>query len=650
MKQLLTILLTAFCFNLQAQNLIPQPIRMTMGKGYSRSGIVKTAIDANFDPKLFTQGQGVREEAYSITITKDTIYCKARTGLGLLRARQTLAQLKTRKGYPICTIEDEPALSWRGAMIDVSRHFFPMDVLKKQIDQLAQYKINVLHLHLTDGGGWRMQINRYPRLTEKAAYRTQSDWKEWWDKGTDRHFLTADNDTAYGGYFTQAELRALVGYASARGITIVPEIEMPGHSNEVMHAYPELQCRTDDFNPEVPPTSDLCLGNVGTLEFMENILDEVMQVFPSRYIHIGGDEAGMEGWRKCPLCQAKMRELGISDVHGLQAWFINQIDQYLQHHGRKMIAWDEVLTDSLKSTATVMVWRDLKAVKQAFQKGCDVVLSPSAYYYLDYYQDAPPTQPTAIGGFQPFDRVNQYAPLAEVKPVEQPHVLGVQGNLWTEYVKTPDHLEYMLYPRILAIAETGWGGSRREDPAVTRRKALAECQRLQKLGYNAFDLNHEVGQRPEARQPLKHLARGAKVTYLHPYSPYYAAQGEPTLTDGQRGGWQHGDGNWQGFVNKEGLDVVVDLGAVKPIHQVELEFMQSDGAWIYLPGTFSIETSVDGKAYTLLYNKEQPMTHADRTIYVPWGWKGKARARYIHVKATPVAQDQWVFTDEIIVR
>lgn len=648
MRKLITILLLTLCCTVQAQNLIPTPKHIVWGKGTASPLTPIREKASPLTPLQRERGTKAGGEAYRLLVTKDSIVITASDSLGFLRARQTLTQLKTAKGYRCCEIEDEPAFSWRGAMIDVSRHFFPLSVLKKQVDALARYKINVLHLHLTDGGGWRLQIDRYPELTRRAAWRTKSGWRGWWDSGTDRRF-TLQSDSAYGGFYTKEEMRSLISYCAERGITVVPEIEMPGHANEVMAAYPELQCRTDRFNMDAPPTSDLCLGNEATVTFLENVLDEVMDLFPSRYIHIGGDEAGMDFWKKCPLCQRRLKDLGSTDVHDLQAWFINRIDRYVQQHGRKMIAWDEVLTDSLRSSATVMVWRDLKAVHQAIEKGCDVVLTPSAYYYLDYYQDAPPTQPTAIGGFQPFDRVYSYAPMSELSADELKHVRGVQGNLWTEFVETPSHLEYMLWPRILAVAETGWAGTGRATAADFRKKAEAETARLRQEGYNAFNLSREVGARQESRQPVKHLALGARVDYRAPYSPYYKANGEQTLTDGLRGNWQHGDGRWQGFSRREGLDVVVDLGAVKSIREVGLTFMQSDGAWIYLPETFRIEASQDGQAYTLLYNKQHTLEHADRTIYVPWQWRGRTRARYLHIHATP-APGQWVFTDEIIVK
>lgn len=583
-------------------------------------------------------------EAYRLQVSADSILITAKGHEGFMRAAQTLNQLVTRRGITCCTVTDSPAFAWRGVMIDVSRHFFSIDFLKKQIDALARYKINRLHLHLTDAAGWRMEIKRYPLLTSLAAWRTDSLWKIWWNNGQ-RHYAAEGTPGAYGGYYTQDELRALNDYAQQRGITLVPEIEMPAHSEEVLTAYPELSCTHEPYKQ-----ADFCPGNEATYTFLENVLTEVMEVFPSTYIHVGGDEAGKASWPKCPRCQALMQKLGIDHVDGLQTYLINRMGKFLQSHGRQMLGWDEIIADSLPQGTAVMVWRGTDKAGEAIRKGCDVVLSPGAYCYLDSYQDAPPTQPEAIGGYLPLQKVYAYDPLQNLTPDECKRVKGVQGNLWTEYVPTPEQAEYMLYPRVLALAEIGWNGTGQKDYADFRQRAEREVDVLQRKGIHAFDLKNERGERPEALQPVKHKAVGAKVQYNLPAHPYYLAGGDGALTDGLRGGWANNDGRWQGFIKGKRFDVVVDLGSVQSVSRVACDFMQSCGPEIFFPSAFIVSVSADGQQFTEVartsYESAKTVLPDVRTC----SWKGTAtEARYVRVQAEPSAFGGWVFTDEVVI-
>ena len=571
-----------------------------------------------------------------------------------------------------CCAQESPAFQWRGCMIDVSRHYFPMSFLEKQVDVLAGMGINRLHLHLVDAAGWRMEIKAYPSLTTNTAWRTESDWDKWW-VGEDRRYCSQDAPGAYGGYYTQEELRKLVGYAALKGITIVPEIEMPGHSEEVIAAMPQLNCQPEKHVKLTPKgkavgghvgtmknTGDVCPGNEAVYEFFQNVLLEVMDVFPSEYIHIGGDEAGKANWDSCARCKELKRKLGTSDKEALQAYLIRRMTRWLNQQGRKVIAWDEVV-EGLKNKAVdipvssdrlaIMLWRNPATAREAIGMGHDVIMAPSAYCYLDYYQDAPQTQPRAIGGFLPLSRVYAFDPYEEMTPEEQKHVLGVQGNLWTEYIETPEHAEYMLYPRMLAIAEIGKLGANRPSWDTFRKQALKTLKRLRKQGVNAFDLAHEEGPRPESRQPVEHKAVGAKVLYNKPYSPHYVAAGETTLTDGLRGDYSHGDGRWQGFVTGDCLDVVVDLGQLTDIKEVSLDFMQNSGAWIYLPASLLISASADGENYLTLVEETTARKTNVGTEFRRYSWHGKlSDIRYVRVQGTATGEGEWLFTDEIIVR
>lgn len=601
-------------------------------------------------------------EAYELRITPDTLFLSAGTPIGFMRGAQTLLQMRDKNGRISCGhIVDAPAYEWRGLMLDVSRHFFSVDFLKKQIDLMAAHKLNRLHLHLTDAAGWRMEIKRYPRLTSLAAWRDATLWKDWW-KGS-RRYVDEGSPIARGGYYTQAELRELVAYAAGRGVEIVPEIEMPAHSEEVLTAYPELSCTHEPYKQ-----ADFCAGNDKVYEFLQNVLDEVMDVFPSRYIHIGGDEAGKAGWKTCRSCRKTMLRTGIlsadtipdeNQLNRLQAHFIGRIGSYLSARGRRMLGWDEVVDPTLPSGAVVMLWRDARYARQAAGWGYEVILSPASHCYLDAYQDAPPTQPEAIGGYLPFDTVASFAPETLVAEEHRHLIKGVQGNLWTEYIATPSHAEYMIYPRLLALAEIGWCGSQRRPAADLRRAVVSRVARLRSEGVNAFELNKEVGQRTW-KQPLSHKGIGADVVYHQPCSEYYAAAGDATLVDGKRGGWSYHDRLWQGFIATAGtmpggaaiptLDVTLDLGKKQHISWVGADFMQVCNPEIFYPSSFKVSVSTDGEHYTELGADIFPSRKTDIPDIRTFSVKRKARARYIRVQATPSSFGGWLFTDEIIVK
>lgn len=581
-------------------------------------------------------------EAYRLRIVPDTIELSAASAEGFLQGSRTLRQLVAGDSLPCCLISDAPAFAWRGLMLDVSRHFFPLSFLKKQVDVIASYKMNRLHLHLTDAAGWRMEIKRYPELTRVAAWRKDSLWKTWWNGS--RQYVEEGTPGAYGGYYTQEELRDLVAYARQRGITIVPEIEMPGHSEEVLAVYPELSCTHEPY-----AQADFCPGNEATFRFLEHVLDEVMTVFPSRDIHIGGDEAAKRSWGECPLCRKRMADEGLKDVNGLQAYFVRRVGEYLKNHGRRLVGWDEIIADSLPHGATVMLWRDTAFVHDAVRRGYEVVLAPGRFCYLDAYQDAPPSEPEAIGGFRPLSHVYSYSPLIHLSADERRHIRGVQGNLWTEYIATPEHVEHMLYPRLLALAEIAWHGSPASSFDDFRRRAVAETQRLRAAGVHAFDLTREKGDRPESLRPVLHKARGAKVTYRYPFNTIYAAAGDSALTDGLCGGWDYAAPSaWQGFISGKRFDVVIDLGRVVPVERILTHFFQASGVEIFYPARFAISVSSDGEHYVTLTDRRQTVEKFAKPSVTEMGWDGPATpARYVRVQAEPGEYGGWIFTDEV---
>lgn len=648
-KKLFFISITALFAPLAvcSQSLLPQPKTVKYGKGHFVIG-GKHAVTI-YNKVANDHG----EEYYRLHVTADTLAVYYGGEAGKYYARQTLEQLKKDNHLPVCDIEDWPSYPWRGCMIDVSRHFFPVEFLMKQVDVLSHYKINRLHIHLTDAGGWRLQIDRYPLLTQKAAWRTESDWRKWWSEG-DRRYLSEGAEGAYGGYYTKDDMRNLIAYAQSRGITVVPEIEMPGHSDEVTEAYPELKCEGNNG-----AQGDLCPSNEATYVFLKNVLDEVIDVFPSRWIHIGGDEAGKGSWAKCPRCQAKAGALGLQSVADLQGYLIQRVAEYMRSRGREVIGWDEILDDRLRETSpslgdnvNVMVWRSLDAAHRAISRGHNVILTPGEYY-VNRYQDAPPTQPYAGGGYESMEQLwNNVNPSDFDRPGAKARVMGVQGNLWTEYIATPEYAEYMLYPRLLAIGEVGWSGRKRSYGEI-HSALCAQHRWLTDHHANAFDLSKAVGDRKEKTHIDRHLALGAKVIYNKPWSPKYPGKGASTLTDGYGGGWAYGDGAWQGFLQTADtatfpLDLTVDLGSVKTFKSVSLDFVDYPEAWIYTPADIEISISDNNADFTPIYRKQQA-ERGNPNVYdiVNSQCRGSWRARYVRIKAKVAKEGEWLFTDEI---
>lgn len=589
-------------------------------------------------------------ESYTLSVTSQRIEIRATSGAGLFYGMQTLLQLMQPAStgsysVPSVEIEDTPRFAYRGLMLDVSRHFSTKEFIKKQIDALAYYKINRLHLHLTDAAGWRLEIKKYPLLTDFAAWRTDPTWKKWWNGG--RKYLRYDEPGASGGYYTQDDIREILEYARQHYITVIPEIEMPSHSEEVLAAYPQLSCSGEPYK-----NSDFCVGNEETFTFLENVLTEVMELFPSEYIHVGGDEAGKSAWKTCPKCQKRMKDEHLANVDELQSYLIHRIEKFLNNHGRRLLGWDEILQGGIAPNATVMSWRGEEGGIAAVTSGHHAIMTPGAYCYLDSYQDAPYSQPEAIGGYLPLKKVYAYDPVPASLTAEQAKlVYGVQGNLWVEYIPTLEHVEYMIYPRMLALAEVAWSAPERKSWPDFHTRALSAVADLQKKGYHPFDLSKEIGSRPESLQPVSHLALGKKVTYNSSYSPHYPAQGNTALTDGIRGDWTYGDGSWQGFISDNRLDVTIDMEKETPIHSITAAFMQVVGAEVFLPETVIISISDDGINFTELQKQHFEVSKETPIRFTDISWQGEAKGRYVRYQAQAGSEfGGWIFTDEIIVK
>ena len=686
-------------------NLIPKPVNLTLGEGYFRTDSA-SICDGAENIRYVINPDMAGEEAYRLTVSKNGIEAQAATETGLFYARQTLLQLLQSGGVPCVTIEDSPRFGYRGLHLDVSRHFFPKEEVMKLIDVMAYYKLNRLHFHLTDAGGWRIQIDKYPKLTQEAAFRTESDWRKWWDGG-DRKYLPEGTEGAYGGYYTKADIREIVAHAAEKHITVIPEIEFPGHSDEVFRAYPELCCAGKPYSG-----GDFCIGNEKSYQFMEDVLTEIMELFPSEYIHIGGDEASKAAWKTCPKCQALMRREGMKSVDELQSYMIHHADQFITSKGRKLIGWDEILQGGLAPNAAVMSWRGEEAGFRSVRMGHNVVMTPGNYMYLDFYQAFPNTQPYAIGGYTPIKKVYSYNPIPKdsLTAEEEKHFMGVQGNTWTEYIPTPEHLEYMMFPRALAVAEIGWTPQDLRSWEDFKPRVNAHIPVLHRKGINAFTLSNEIditmsvdtlkkqisvfmdaekhpaeihyttdGSEPTMDSPIYkeavivtdsadiraaifkdgqmqgeptakridyHRGINKPIHYYNRLYPGYMAGGMNALLDGYRGSLTYLDGRWQGYLDN--LDCVIDMGEITDLHKVSSRWMQLTGPGVYQPAEVELLTSEDGKTFTSRGTVPTTISQDDsRLLFQEYTFWGEWKARYVKVKAKN--PKGFIFVDEIVI-
>ncbi len=650
------------------------------------SGIKKTNSGGLAGVISFTMDENLNRlgnEGYLLEIKKDGIQIKSSSPAGLFFGSQSLVQLiHNNTGsdgnvkIPCMSIEDTPRYRYRGMHLDVSRHFFPKEFIKKYIDLIALYRMNTFHWHLTDDNGWRIEIKKYPKLHEVCAWRVDREHENWrkWSP------VKPGEKATYGGYYTQDDIREIIGYAQKRFITVIPEIEMPGHTSEVFAAYPELSCRGKKLNV-VPgsywPNIDIfCAGKEKTFEFIEDVLDEVLALFPGEYIHIGGDEADKTRWRECPECQKRIRNEGLKDENELQSYFIRRIEKYLKSKNRKLIGWDEILEGGLAPDATVMSWRGTIGGIEAAKDGHDVVMTPTSHCYFDYYQADPDFEPEAIGGFLPVKKVYSFNPSPpELTPEEEKHVLGVQGNVWTEYIRTPAHAEYMSVPRMAALAEVGWTEKKRKNWENFRTALETHFKLLDKMNVNYSKGSFKVtiltdiegrngkanvildseqysadifyttdGSNPSPaskkyEKPLTvnkttvikagiftggelkenisektvniHKALGKSITIKKLYSHKYHAGGDNSLINGITGSDNFNDACWQGYEGND-LDVVIDLEKQTVINSISVNFFQRPGSWIFLPENVEVSVSEEGSDYKKVFTKTFEITEEEQ--------------------------------------
>ncbi len=629
------------------------------------------------------------DEGYKLTIAPNKVTAEAATPRGLFYATQTLRQLLTDNRLPACQITDKPRFGHRGLMLDVSRHFMPVSFVKKFIDLMAMHKQNTFHWHLTDDQGWRIEIKKYPKLTQIGSQRPETLVGQFY-----QNYPMQYDGKPHGGFYTQNDIREVVRYAQSRFVTIVPEIEMPGHARAALAAYPELGCEpTKGYTVATHwgVFDDVFCPSEKTFTFLQDVLTEVVALFPGKYVHIGGDECLKTAWKQSAFCQELMKKNKLRDENELQSYFIRRMEKFLNSKGRSIIGWDEILEGGVAPNATIMSWRGTAGGIAAAKQKHTVIMTPTDNCYLDYYQGNPATEPLAIGGYLPLDKVYAYEPMpAELTAEQQKYILGVQGNIWTEYMPTPESVEYMVWPRALALAEIGWmpaGPRNFEDFAMRLKNHLPKLD-ASRVNYakRLFDISAQTqaneqgqvqvkltkldadsriffttnGKEPSEKSSeysgpitltktttLRAITQtGGRLTQtftLHkaknkPYTYATAPQGDATannlkLTDGVRGETPRDRRQWVSVYGTD-LDLTLDLGEVTSVSKVSLNFLKIILEGGFPPTSVEVALSRDGQDF-----KEaiaQPVTYE---LNGPWSILPvvadfrTGRARYVRIRA-----------------
>ena len=677
----------------QVFNVIPYPNKITMGDGRfvlnNKIKVVQTTTDAllidmanqikqkiNQLPNVKERHQAQKislaldatisnEEGYTLSIGTNEIELKGKNSTGIFYGFQTLVQIMDQYGkglyIPTAMIQDAPALAYRGLMLDVSRHFLPISFVRKLVDVMSMQKMNNLHLHLTDDQGWRIEIKKYPKLTEIGGFRNGTIIGKFPGNGS--------TNKRYGGYYTQKELVELVKYASTKFVNIVPEIEMPGHASAAIAAYPMLS--TFEGTKKVQETwgvfEDVFTPSENTFQFLQDVIDEVVAIFPSPVIHIGGDECPKDAWKRSAFCQQLMKEKGIKNEHELQSYFIQRMEKYINSKGRQIIGWDEILEGGLAPNAKVMSWRGESGGIEAAKQHHEVIMTPADFCYFNFYQSTDPADSIAWGGFLPLAKVYNYNPVpAELQPADALYIKGVQANLWTEYISNPSLAAYMLFPRAIALAEVGWTKDKtgyknflqRLVPYLKKIEAKqmnyanhlfdiqiksalneqknsisASAEGVESPGKLVYEIapksitvNSPIYQHPiiikkDAIVRFGAILEGklvdqvtANFTFNKATTATTIAVTTPSVSYNKAGidGWRNGifasanrfnDGEWLGY-NASDFESILQFSQPEQIQTVQFNFFNAPGSWVYLPSEVKVLSSMDGKNFEEIANQK----------------------------------------------
>ncbi|MBT7425090.1 MAG: family 20 glycosylhydrolase [Flavobacterium sp.] len=668
--------------------IIPKPLFQEMNKGVfvldenirfisdtelnQVSNYLKLYIEENyqvsFTPQkeskkiVFTSNDTIsNEEGYELKIEENSILIASKNSKGAFYAVQSLLQLMPIKSnglaiaIPCLELQDEPQFKYRGMHLDVGRHFFSVDFIKKYIDLIARLKMNTFHWHLTEDQGWRIEIKKYPKLQEIAAFRNETLVGHY---NNQPHQFDGKK---YGGFYTQEQIKEVVAYANTRQVTIIPEIEMPGHSQAAIAAYPALGCTGEQVEVATKwgVFDEVYCPKESTFKFLEDVIDEVVTLFPGKYIHIGGDEAPKTNWKRCAHCQRLIKEKGLKDEHGLQSYFIARMEKYINTKGKQIIGWDEILEGGLAPNATVMSWRGTSGAIEAAKEGHDVILTPGSHCYFDHYQSEDENEPLAIGGFLPLEKVYHFNPIPkELTEEESKYVLGAQGNVWTEYMKTEKQVEYMAFPRAVALSEVVWSSPENKNYSDFINRLEQYQKRLDQLDVNyanhmysvkgelkntegnvTYQLNATSSSYPiyyatDESAPSKlyvnpipvdssiiikavildsnaialgaifqqkinlHKGVGAKILIDKKPHPAYNAGGKNALINGISGNnKRYGDKEWLGF-SGEDIEITIKFENPTNINSIATRFFNGNGQWIYAPKRVTLYVNDDDSTYS----------------------------------------------------
>ena len=668
--------------------IIPKPLFQEMNKGVfvldenirfisdtelnQVSDYLKLYIEENyqvsFTPQkeskkiVFTSNDSIsNEEGYELKIGENSILISSKNSKGAFYAVQSLLQLMPIKSnglaiaIPCLELQDEPQFKYRGMHLDVGRHFFSVDFIKKYIDLMARLKMNTFHWHLTEDQGWRIEIKKYPKLQEIAAFRNETLVGHY---NNQPHQFDGKK---YGGFYTQEQIKEVVAYANTRQVTIIPEIEMPGHSQAAIAAYPALGCTGEQAEVATKwgVFDEVYCPKESTFKFLEDVIDEVLTLFPGKYIHIGGDEAPKTNWKKCAHCQRLIKEKGLKDEHGLQSYFIARMEKYINSKGKQIIGWDEILEGGLAPNATVMSWRGTSGAIEAAKEGHDVILTPGSHCYFDHYQSEDENEPLAIGGFLPLEKVYHFNPIPkELTEEESKYVLGAQGNVWTEYMKTEKQVEYMAFPRAVALSEVVWSSPENKNYSDFINRLEQYQKRLDQLDVNyanhmysvkgelkntegnvTYQLNATSSSYPiyyatDKSAPSKlyvnpipvdssmtikavildsnaialgaifqqkinlHKGVGAKILIDKKPHPAYNSGGKNALINGISGNnKRYGDKEWLGF-SGEDIEITIKFENPTNINSIATRFFNGNGQWIYAPKRVTLYVNDDDSTYS----------------------------------------------------
>jgi hexosaminidase len=681
--------------------------------------IAKKATSKNVIVLNYERMDNTIEGAYRLNVNSNGVYIAGDNAAGSFYGIQTLIQLLpvrnpklknivTQLPIPYVSVQDHPRFAYRGLMLDAGRHFFPVDFVKRYIDYIALHKMNYFHWHLTEDQGWRIEIKKYPKLTSVGGFRNGNIIGRYPGKGS--------NDKQYGGFYTQQEIKEVVQYAADRYITVIPELELPGHSSAAIAAYPQLSCFPDTATAipasMISATSikELAAGRIKlvqetwgvhedvfapteyTFNFLQDVLDEIIPLFPAKYVHIGGDECPKENWKKSAFCQQLIKEKGLKDEHGLQSYFIGRIEKYVNSKGKQIIGWDEILEGGLAPNATVMSWRGEEGGIEAAKQNHDVIMTPGAYVYLDHSQTRKEDSVT-IGGYLPLENVYRYEPIpAALNAAQAKHVLGAQGNVWTEYIANPQKIEYMIFPRLSALSEVLWSPIEKKNYADFEKRLQTQFKRydLWNVNYSKAYFDMEATIVPQtgndgiawklatkikdaglqytsaadnskaipytapvnikqsgaytglllnkgtvistAKQEFsinKATGRSAKLI-AEPAKNWPGNGGAFGLVNGAASDKGILSSEWLGWQGKN-MELVIDLGTAQPVSNVQCHLLEQKGSWIYLPVSVEVMVSADGTNF-------KPFGKTDNYTAGPMGMytaavSGNATARYVKIMA-----------------